>query len=126
MSRVTSFFDFDQQDVHRETRVWEHLREVDEFIENIQQLPTFGTLSAADLPAVGRVELNEVFAGDDRFDDAYRVFLEELFGFVADRRQRSMLDFDQFSVGDDIDPVVSQRNLLASSGRGITLFELAV
>ena len=126
MSRITPLLDRDERHFERQMRVRKHAREIHQFVEQVERLG----LSRAESPTYDAspraVELDERLAGDERFDDQHPVVRQESPDLIANRRQRSVLNLDQLSFHDDVDPVVVEHHFLAGIAGRVELFELAV
>jgi hypothetical protein len=107
--------------------VRKHAGEVDHFVEQIEDAALLRTGSPPhDSPPL-TVQSNDLFAGDNRFDHQHAMFVaQQGRDFVADRRQRTVLDLDQTIVRHDIDPITTQPSFDLRITSGVAFFQLAM
>src|SRR5690606_17216282 len=79
--------DVDEHDFEGQLRMGKRLGEVDEVIEQVEQPALLGTAAAGKDRATRAIELDDYFAGDDRFDDANLVRLGEVTHLIRDNAQ---------------------------------------
>lgn len=126
VSRVPPFLDFDERCFEDEIAVREDVDEVHKFLEQRQDAAAFRAQSPAERRAVLGIALDQVLADDQRFDDEHLVLVEQSVHFPANGGEGPVLDFDQLSTADDIDPEAVQPRFLGSVAGGVELFELSV
>ena len=123
---VAPLFDFDEQHFERQPLVREHAREVDELVEHIEERSLLRAAAAGNDFAPFAVQLHEMLGHDDRFDDEHVVLFQKRCDFVADRRERGELDFDELLAADDVDAVAAEALFDECACGGVVLFQLAV
>ena len=105
-------------------RVREDAREVDEFVEHIEQCSPLRAAATGDHFAAFALALHQVLGDDDRFDDEHVVLFEQDGDFVADRRERGELDFDELFAADDVDAVAAEALFDESAVDGVVLLSV--
>ena len=108
MPRVPPLFDIDERGLERQVLVRKDTREVDQVVEEVQQVALLRAQAAAHDAAVLGRELDELLADDNGLDNQHTVMGGQVLDFVADRRQRAMLDLDQLAIAGHVDAVLSQ------------------
>ena len=126
VARKTPLLDFDQHDFERQPAVGEDAREVDQLLEHIEQrTPLRAAASGNDLAAFA-MQFHQVFGDDHRFDDEDVVLFDERGDLIANRRERSKLDFDQLFAADDVDAISPDALFDQTAVRRVVLLQLAV
>src|SRR5947209_2972528 len=80
---VTPLLDFHERHLERQPRVWEDSREVNQFVEDVKQLPALWAQAPAGDPAPLSLAVNQQLADDDRFHHANAMLFQQLTDFVA-------------------------------------------
>lgn len=126
VSRIPAFFDVDQRNFERQVGMREDSREVDQFVEEVEERASLRAEPAVDDAASLRFRFHQPFANDDRFDDQHPVLGRQIRDLVSNRRQRAVLNLDQFPIANDVDSVTPQLMLNFRAVIGVKFLELFV
>lgn len=86
LSRIAKLLDRNQRNDHFQIRMWKDIREIDQLVKEGQDAAPFGTPTrVADFAAL-LSQLNDPFAGYDRFDHVDQIpFFAEAFDLLPNR-----------------------------------------
>ena len=106
--------------------MWKHLREVNQFAEQIEDRAALGTRSPVGDPTARRDALDQLFSSDDRFDHQHVMTIEQPRDFPANGGERTELDFDQLALRHRVNAETVQLDLGPLVVPRVNLFQLTV
>ena len=125
-ARIPTFLDVNERHLEREILVWEDMGEVDEFVEHVNDTTPFRTQTSPENFASSRLLLDQAFLTNYRFHDQDAMVVKQVGDFPSDRGKRAVLDLDQLTVADHVNPIVAQRRLNTGVSTSIEMLELSV
>ena len=99
---------------------------MDHFVEQVQESTAFGTEPAGEFLAPFGAFFTSTLVAMIGLTIVTRCDSKQVADLVADRPQRAVLDFDQPSAGDRVDPIARQGNLVLGLAAGVEQLEIAV
>lgn len=126
VARKTPLLDLDQGNFERQSWMRKNASEIDQFLKQIPNLASLRTLPPLYDGTIFAFPLHERLFDDQRFDDADGVLFQQLGNFIADCRQRTVLDFDEFVADHCINPKTAEPDLGLGSVARVQRFQFAV
>ena len=99
-----------------------HRAEIDEFMKEIQDRTPLGAKALVDNFSSFTLPLHQSFFRNNRLHDADPMSLQQRFSLPANRRQRTVLNLDQFVSANDIVALTAQLHFVFGTITRIGIF----
>ena len=124
---VANFFYRDHRNDHLEVRMWKHLREVNQLIEETQDRSLLWTPTCVTDTAIFAGKFDQPLARHDRFHNVNQIaFVAEVQDLAPNRGKTTALNFDQPLSVDDVDAISAKLDFNFRTVVAKDLFQLVM